>query len=317
MLYSGYSAAFGDSVGGDLTFTQMLGMEIGANLRIEEYVVPGTIDRAVNLVMTGEPKIPLRTHDGLFFLQNVPITTGFRCDEGATFRLQKRAQDLDADGAGTLGAFMSTEAHAKVTSTGGFLCPLSISVSQGQLATFAMEYYAWWTGDRSVLPLVAAFSQALANAPSFNSAYTLGPVKLTGGSPAIIPGVVGWEFQTGLQIVPHWSEGLAFPDFCTLQMRKPRIVLRFETPEPVAQIGNMFKAALGNTITMYLRRKSNTEGHGNVADATTSHASIAVATGSWLPEQVSVNEHDSASLTIPILPTGVVTKSYATAIPTS
>lgn len=317
MLYSLYSASFDDSDNGELHMTQLLSQEVANGARVEEYVVPGTLDRAVNLLMGAEPRIPLQSHDGLFFLQSVNLLTGFRCNQGATFRWQKRAQDLDSDDNGTLGAFRSTDDHALTTSTGGFLCPTSIDVSQGQLATFNYDYWPLWTGDRSVLPLVTSFAQALAQAPAFNSAYTLGPIKLTSGTPSLLPGLISWSFQTGLQIVPRYEEGQTFPSTVTLERRTPRIVMQFDTPERITTVGNMFHAAISNTVTLYLRRKSGTTGHGNVADGTGSHASIAVATGTWSPEQLSARDHASARLSVPLLPIGTVTKSYTATIPTS
>ena len=317
MLYSLYSASFIDGDNGELHMTQLLAQDVANGARVEEYVVPGTLDRAVNLLMGAEPKIALRSHDGLFFLQNVNLLTGFRCDEGATFRWQKRAQNLDTDGAGTLGAFMAETEHALTTSTGGFLCPTSIDVAQGQLATFNYDYWPLWTGDRSVLPLVTAFSQDLEQTPSFNSAYTLGPIKLTSGSPSLLPGLTGWSFQTGLRIVPRIEEGQTFPSTVTLEQRTPRIVMQFDTPERITQIGNMFHAAIANTITLYLRRKSGTTGHGNVADGTGSHAYIDAQTATWSPEQFSAQDHASARLSVPLLPIGTVRKSYTATIPTS
>lgn len=307
-LYSLYSASFVDTGGlGTLHMNQLEGQDVQPSVRIEEYVVPGTVDRAVNLVMDGDPVIPFRSHDLAWLLGNIDLTTGAKIGTSATFRYQKRVT-MPAAAAGT---FVSGSNHVTVSSNGGLLVPTGISVAHGGLAVASLTYVATWNGDRSVLPLVAAFSQGLSTGPEFNSAYTLGPVRISG---ADIPGLIGWEFQTGLQIVPRKKEGHTFPTTVFLQTRKPRIVLRFDTPDPISLIGNMFHAPLGGTIQCWLRRKSQDTGHGCVADTTASHAFLEFEYGTWMPEMVSAAGVENAALSVPVLPTSVVTVDDEAAI---
>lgn len=307
-VYSLYSATFEDAETGSLHLTQLSGYEVQTGVRIEELVLPGTVDRAVNLVMDGDPKAVLRTQDLLTVLQSIPLTSGLSIDTAATLRYQQRTI-MQAAQAGT---FESGSNHAKLTSVGGVLCPMGISVQHGGLAVANLEYWASWLGDPTTSPFELSFSQALAQAPSFTSAYTLGPVTL-GATP--LEGIIGWDFQTGLEIVPRKYEGWTYPAEFIIRMRKPRVVLQFDNPEPVSSIGDLFHAALGSALKLYLRRKSATTADGNVAAATASHAYIQVTAGSWMGERIAASDHDNASLSVPVLPTGTIASSYATALP--
>jgi hypothetical protein len=306
-----HSAAFVDATPTTLTLNQLQGRDVDNGLRIEEYVAPGTVDRAISLIMEGNFGVAMRTFDLLTAMQGgISFTTGFNAAGGATFRYQKRAPNA-VSGTGTVGAFVTGSNHKTKTSTGGMIMPVSLAVSQGQLATLTLAYFAFWTGDRSVLPLVNNNSASLSGTPAHNSTYTLGPVKY--GSD-YLNGLIGWELQTGLEFVPRLRDGLTYPVDGYIRMRMPRIILKFDTPDIQDQVGRLSHAALGSAITVYARRKSGTTGDGNVSDATSAHVSISAAAGSWKVDPTGVSDHDNAAGQVTILPTGVITTSYAAAI---
>lgn len=296
--------------GSALNLTQLQGRDFDNGLRLEEFIVPGSLDRAITVLMEGNVMVGMRTHDLLTALQGgiSPLTAYYAMD-GATFRYQKRAKNT-VTGEGTYGGFVVADEHRLRTSTRGLIIPQSIAVSQGQLATLTMAYLALWS-NRSVLPLVDAVDQALAAPPAYNSLYTLGPCKL--GSD-FIDGLIGWEYQTGLRIEPVFRDGLTFPVECHLIERKPSIKLRFNTPDIAAQVGNLFHGALGSALKVFARRKSGTTGDGNVLDASSAHVSHTVAAGSWRVDPAGANGQDSVPGEVTVIPTGTVATSYAAAI---
>lgn len=306
-----HSATFVDADAASLTLNQLQGRDFDNGLQLMEYVAPGTVDRAISVIMQGNCAMAMRTHDLLSSLQGgISFLTGYNAAQGATFRYQKRASNL-VSGTGTVGAFRTPNEHITKTSTGGMILPTSLVVNQNQLATLTMIYMALWTGDRSVLPMVQNSSTSLSGTPAYNSLYTLGPVKL--GSD-IIEGLQGWELQSGLQFVPRFREGYTFPVEITLNMRLPRLVLKFDSPEIATRVGNLFHAQLGASITAYARRKSGTTGTGNVLDTSSAHMSVATAAGSWQVDSAGVSDHDNASGQVTVLPTGTIVTSYTAAI---
>jgi len=307
-LYSGTVLPQGGSPA--LHLTQLHGRNIDNGLRIEEHILAGTVDRATSLVMEGNPIIGMMTYDlAGAFNGGIGIRHGYNAAGGATFRYQQRASNL-VSGSGTVGTFMTGSKHITVTADGGMVMPQRLAFSQGQLGQLDMTFFAQWT-DRSLDPLVLAVDQALAQSPAYSSLFTLGPFMYD-GSP--IDGCIGWELQCGLGLEPRFREGLTYPVEHLMNTRLPRIVVRFDTPEIAAWVGNLFMAQQQDPIQLFGRRKNPANSDGNYADDATEHLKLSVPGGSWKVDPFGATGTQNVPGQITLVPTGVLELSLASAI---
>lgn len=296
--YGIYTASlFGGST---LTFNQIHGQDISPNLQIEEHIVAGAVDRAVNVIMSGGPEVPLRTHD-LAGACGISATAGFKATTGARFRMQKKDPQ---------GTFASGSSHVFVDSTLGFGVLQSIAAQQGQLAEAIIRYMALFDGSNP--PLTASVSQSLSGvtAPAANGLYTLGPLKI--GS-TFFTDLQGASFSTGIELEPKSGDGYPYPTNCFIKSRKPRLTLSAIDPELLDTIGSALHAQLGVTIKQYWRKKATGQ-TGLVADDQTSHICLTISAGSWGPSSVSGSGGDNVSNPIEIIPTGTISLASGVAI---
>lgn len=309
--YSLYSSTLTPSSPGTaLVLNQITGRDVSAGLRLHELQLAGAVDRAATVILDGDSMVTFRTTDLTTILGAVPLTTGFRVDEGAVFRYQKRGADV-VSGSGTTGPFTTGSTHRTVTSPKGFLIPVSISAAQNGIASMVLTYYSYESDDGATPPFVLNTSQGLSSAPARNSEFTLGPVTL---NDVVLDGLQSWELQSGLNFVTRKKNGRTYPNEGRLISRLPRLVLKFDNPEIADSVGSYFHSQLANTLKVFARKKSLTTTDGNVADDASSHLAITISAGSWKLDDESANDHDDIPGTVTVMPTGTISSSLSAAI---
>lgn len=290
-----------------LHFTQLGGADFTAGVSRRELFPAGQVHRKASVTAFADPYYRIMTNDVLtpFATPTVSPIAGYKAYSGNTvFRYQQRE-----DGATFLGAGN----HSLATCTKGFLAPISLSCQQDADAT--CEFGFWPLFDGSNLPVVFSDDQNLAQTPTWNSTYFLGPAYIDdAGTPLQLPTLVGMEIQFGIGFRARRADGDVFarvgyiyqvPSVVTLTFEK---VSMLDSGAAKGDIGQVFGEFFGTGATnpgglsLFLLRASTTGAGQREAASDADHCRIRIFNGEWTPETVSVQEENDATVTVAIRP---------------
>lgn len=276
----------------------------------KETIIPGgSVDPSAIVLNYGNPSVEFETDDLATILSVVTPSAGLACSGGALFQLQKRA-----DGA----TFAGGATNVTITSKKGFCYPKTLDVRQDRAggARLTCEYVAQYDGTTTGTPAVPtdpmaiAANQALASTPAFNARFYLGPVYVNAVE---VPGITGYSVDFGIEYRTLRADGDLWPQVGSIFSRKPKFFFTLVKADYAASIGSLFNAAPAGAIAFYLRKGA--PGGARVADATTGHIKITMATGAWNADSLDVQEQDDATLRVACEATGTIAVSTASAIP--
>jgi hypothetical protein len=199
----------------------------------------------------------------------------------------------------------------KVTLTKGMIVPRRLRAGHKQTAKLTYDLFAIST-DGTTAPLAVAVGQTLPTIPQVSELYVSGTVGLNLLS---LNAVTDLDIDFGINVQTLGADGYAFPTFCGITTRRPRI-----------DVGGLDLTALstlglnGLTLTawkVYLRKIS--KGGTRVADATTQHIKFSGTAGMFRPDTARGTNESEASGTWCIHPTydgtnAVIVTSTASAI---
>lgn len=267
-------------------------------------IIPGgLVDRSHIGIGSATPTVTLETRDLVTTFGVVSATAGLVIATGSTYRLQQRA-----DG----GTFSAGASHETITTTGGFVRPMTLSSSQGDeegvMATF--EETALWDGTNN--PLVhntGANYDVTPNAPTFTSRFFHGPVYSDG---TIVDGCTQWNLDFGINYVARIFDGDPYPAKGAIVTRTPTMTFTVAKAS-AGSAQNMFGRAI--TTSLYFYGQRGVAGGTRVAAATAQHLKVGCTAGLTAHDQMTVQGNEDGSVTFTTMPTGVITLSVASAIP--
>jgi hypothetical protein len=298
---------------GYLALNQVSSVGTRTNKTMHSVHASGSIDPSAHIMTVAKPVLAIETADftTLFGDADAPvsISTGLDVDDVATFMYRRRVVG---------GAFDSGNFHSVQTCEAGFLHVTEISAeAESQDPAKAMlEFIALsLDGDN---PFTFTDDQAIPGAlvaPAFNSVFHHGPAFLNS---VALPGLIRTVIRPGIGHKARHPDGGVFPRRAasSINSRDPQFQLDFLKVDMADNaIGDLLVAAFSTTLACYFQRGS-TNRDGRVAKATTQHLMISAPAGSWGGEDVSVIGEDDAVLSVLVQPTGTLSLSITSAIPT-
>lgn len=305
--YSGYPVTF--SNGTPWHLQQISGTRLRLQQGLDEIQPMGLADLNSVIMVAADPSVEFDTEDLTTFFTNVSATAGYNASAGSTLRYQIRA-----DG-GTFVAAAST-AHAVLTSTKGFLFPVSLSASQDAAAgaVLTAEYRVLWDGTTSgglpVSPLAVSVASAIsATTPIFNSKFFMGPVYL--GSTQL-EGIERWTINFGIDFRNIRADGELYPRVGSIYGRRASVTIEGKKLSDLTT-AQLMNASPGATLSVFAV-KGALGGH-RVATTTAQHFKFAVTSGAWRVGNVSASRNDDAMQSIVFNATSTPTFSVASTIP--
>jgi len=194
------------------------------------------------------------------------------------------------------GTRVSGSNHLKMTAIHGLLLPRTITASDGEPASMAMEAVVTYNGDDA--PIVIATSQALSGSPSVSEVFTAGPMKING---VTYDGVQSVTIDFGLQEQVLSSDGLVYPTFVCIGQRRPSITIQTTDVTLLNTFGLNGVVQGATDSVVYLRKMS--EGATRVTDVTAEHISFTIDEGRINPLPWSAEQGGPGSLELRITPT--------------
>ena len=268
----------------------------------------GAVDPTYVAVMSQSPSMALSTSAlatvlaacGISGLSVVADADEF----GADFYLQK----LLEGGTRAVG-----NSHLRMRSSKGMLIPLSLTASQGALATLSMSYVPIFDGTLD--PVVISNIAPLVGAPAVGEAFTLGPVYVNG---AQVEGVQSVTINFGISLEVIGSDGGVWPTFVSIGSRRPTISVETTDASILNTFGLTGAAQAATDSAVYFTKMA--EGSTRVADLTAEHISFTVDAGHIGVGAISATHPGRASAGLTITPTydgtnAIIAISTATALP--
>ncbi len=219
----------------------------------------GEVDPRLVAVMDSQPRLSFTTHQ-------LTVLSSFGIAGAQITTLEAYITKLANYGTRTAGS-----THTKVAIATGLCVPRTLSVSQGQAATLAMEAIAIST-DGATAPVVATASQALPAAAAGNEVFTLGPVKIN--NTAVDVESVTVDF--GLSLHVESSEGQPYPTLVAIMARQPSIRLGCKSIDVISNLG-LSGVAYSAATHLYFRKIA--AGGTRVTDITAAHVKISINGG--------------------------------------
>ena len=300
-----YPATFVHS-GGTLTLSQIQDFRASTGAQKSEVIPAGVIDRQAVIVANANPSASVGTRDLNTYFGTVSATLGLCLSGNAVFQLQEREE---------CAAFVTGSTHGNVTATGGVLKPDTISVDNDSVdgAVLRSTFFPFWDGTNK--PFVFNDAAALSGTPAFNSQYYMGGVYSGGDALANeIDGVSSMTFDFGLNFVLVRASGAPYPTSAYISSRQPVFTFRTGKTDEGASV-DMFGRAVSTAFAFYFRKGTNNGDR--VPKSTAQHCKISCTAGDIETNEVGGTAGQDAELVTTVRPTGTITLSVASAMPTA
>lgn len=265
------SAAIYDAVFGALAIKQCSSAEFSPNNQIQPARMSGAIDPTAHYLASAEPRCRWASHDLATILGALSVTAGLYVGSGTiTVPWNRRS-------AGS--TFLGATSHFRLNGTKGLIWPVSFEANQGDPTARGMLECVFLSSDGLTTPVTSSTAQSLAS-QAFTSEFRLGPVAISGSA---VPGVVGVQVNTGINVELEYLNGGLFPTNAYITQRDPTIDVRFRDETALHSFGPLIASA--SSMVAYLRKK--TQGGSVVADGTSEHIAFSFADGICDIQQIS------------------------------
>lgn len=264
------SASIYDSVFGALAIKQCSAAEFSPNNQVQAARMSGAVDPTAHYLGSGEPRARWTSHDLATILAGLTVTGGLYVASGTiTVPWNRRAA-----GSTHLGA----TSHFRLNGTKGLIWPVSFEANQGDPVARCMLECGFLSTDGLAVPVTSSTGQSLAS-QAFTSEFRLGPVGINGSA---LPGVVGVQVNTGIQVELEYLNGGVFPVNAYITQRDPTMDIRFRDETALHTYGPLILAA--SSAVAYFRKKA--QGSTVVSDATEEHIAFSFADGICDAQQI-------------------------------
>jgi len=312
-----YSVNVNTAGGSDLWINQVESTSPDQNVSLFEESSGSQTDREFVATKLNAPTMQLVTSDlstlSTIGMAGIPVAPG-----SGTPGVVIYARELPLE---SLPAAIGSSVHLSIAVSDGLLIPQSIRASNESTArlTFMLHAILGSTATYSgATPMVMTDDVTIpSGAGATVNIYTAGVVKYTisGGSSRLVYGIMEQSVDFGIQVIKESDSGEAYPTEVAIIARNPRLSFSTKDEELTTEIGQ------GQSISafaMYFRAVS--QNGQRVANATTSHISIAGTEGMVIPKKTDLTHQKAATASfdyVPTLNTNLLTISTSAAIPTS
>lgn len=296
---------------GGLSLAQVASVALNAGRTVHTVRPGGALDPAANVLSMARPVAQLATHELDAVLAVVSLTAGYDCSAASQLNFQKRAVG---------GSFTASNSTAHVTQSiaNGFLHITEISASsESESPAQCMMDFIVLSSDGSN-PITDDNDAAINGqpAPAFSNVFWHGPVYL--GSTQLT-GCVATRVRPGIVHQARIPDGAAYPirAASSIVSRQPMIELDFINLDHIKnRLTETILSTFGSAVSVYFQQGTEATG-GRVAAATGTHIAISAATGSWGADNIRVSDTGDATFTVQIMPTGTLSVSRTSTIPSS
>lgn len=234
-------------------------------------------------VLENKQTVKVRTRDVYSVLNSIPI--GGLALTNMVLYWQQLAQQ---------GTRAGSSSHVKAVSSKGLAVNMGISPTHNRKVEAEFDIYLI-SSDGLAHPITWTTGESLSGTVSDFYEYTLGPVK--NGSTVI--GNTGWNFSPGYQMIHDATDGLPYPDFCSIAERMPGFTVDSPNMSAVASAA----MAGGGTAawTFFLRRLAS--GGTRTANATANHIKMTVPSALYYNTSQNGSHPATANAGITVKPT--------------
>lgn len=289
--------------GGTMNLAQMQGFNVQTQTRKARIQPAGSVDPAAHVLAFADPVVRFGTRDLATLLATVSPSAGLKLSgSGAFFRLRERD-----DG----GTFLTGATHETYDVAQGLVVLDTLTANQDdeQGAICQCMLHATYDGANEPIVHNTGVDFSLAPSPAFVSEYWLGPAYHNG---AEIKGLVSSSVEFGVNVSPRRVSGQVFAQKLAIVRRQPVLRLTILKADATAAL-SLFTRGLSGTFSLYFQKGVNNGAR--VAANSASHVKISATAGEWSDEEITAEENDDGTVSIVVMPTGVLSTSVASTIP--
>jgi len=269
--YTLYANNIATTAGVDVFIKQVQDFAVDTAIQNALRSADGDVDPTYVTVMNQSPRISFTTTylaTTLAVSSDAFMTAGLKIDsdgddDGSEFWFRKCTEG---------GTRETGASHIKLTVNEGLLLPRTITATQGQPATLALDTIITYDGSND--PIVLATSSSLEGTTGVSELYTLGKVTINGTD---VDGVQSWVWDAGIREMVRGADGDVWPTYACIMDRMPTLTVTTPDVSLINTYGISGTAVSASDVIFYLRHC--TEGGTRVADATETHIKFTLDEG--------------------------------------